>query len=219
MDKLIHFWGALYLICVNQPWTKCNPRSLTCLRFYSFMILGAGGRGAGEGGKQWPNILLLSACLFIFYSIFSEFQLESYCCCSIVKAVSSSFATLWTVAHQAPLSKGFPRQEYWSGYYFLLQGLFLTQELNLCFLHWQADSLSLSHQGSLLEFYSSCILIQKQLTTAQCCLPILQWPWDWMLLFLHENSANEMGYILFLPTIYTSPSVPNSGLFTPKGAT
>ena len=26
-----------------------------------------------------------------------------------------SFATPWTVAHQAPLSTGFPRQEYWSG--------------------------------------------------------------------------------------------------------
>ena len=25
------------------------------------------------------------------------------------------FATLWTVARQAPLSTGFPRQEYWSG--------------------------------------------------------------------------------------------------------
>ena len=25
------------------------------------------------------------------------------------------FATLWTVAHQAPLSIGFSRQEYWSG--------------------------------------------------------------------------------------------------------
>ena len=25
------------------------------------------------------------------------------------------FATLWTVAHQAPLSLGFSRQEYWSG--------------------------------------------------------------------------------------------------------
>ena len=24
-------------------------------------------------------------------------------------------ATPWTVAHQAPLSMGFPRQEYWSG--------------------------------------------------------------------------------------------------------
>ena len=25
------------------------------------------------------------------------------------------FATLWTVAHQAPLSIGFPMKEYWSG--------------------------------------------------------------------------------------------------------
>ena len=25
------------------------------------------------------------------------------------------FVTLWTVAHQAPLSMGFPRKEYWSG--------------------------------------------------------------------------------------------------------
>ena len=25
------------------------------------------------------------------------------------------FATLWTVTHQAPLSMGFSRQEYWSG--------------------------------------------------------------------------------------------------------
>ena len=25
------------------------------------------------------------------------------------------FVTLWTVAHQAPLSMGFPRQEYWRG--------------------------------------------------------------------------------------------------------
>ena len=32
------------------------------------------------------------------------------------------FATLWTVAHQAPLSMGFPRQEYWSGLLFPLPG-------------------------------------------------------------------------------------------------
>ena len=29
------------------------------------------------------------------------------------------FATLWTVAHQAPRSMGFSRQEYWSGLPFL----------------------------------------------------------------------------------------------------
>ena len=30
------------------------------------------------------------------------------------------FVTLWTVTHQAPLSMGFSRQEYWSGCHFLL---------------------------------------------------------------------------------------------------
>ena len=32
--------------------------------------------------------------------------------CSVI---SDFFATPWTVAHQAPLSLGFSRQEYWSG--------------------------------------------------------------------------------------------------------
>ena len=32
--------------------------------------------------------------------------------------MSDSFATPWTIAHQAPLSLGFPRQEYWSGLLF-----------------------------------------------------------------------------------------------------
>ena len=38
----------------------------------------------------------------------------------------------------------------------LLQGIFLTQGSNLCLLHWQADSLPLSHQASpyfRLHFY------------------------------------------------------------------
>ena len=31
------------------------------------------------------------------------------------QVVSKSFVTPWIVAHQPPLSMGFPRQEYWSG--------------------------------------------------------------------------------------------------------
>ena len=34
------------------------------------------------------------------------------------------------------------------GCHFLLQGIFPNQGLNPCLLHWQADYLSLSHQGS-----------------------------------------------------------------------
>ena len=37
------------------------------------------------------------------------------------------------------------------GCHALLQGIFLTQGSNLCLLHWQEDSLPLSHQGSPLR--------------------------------------------------------------------
>ena len=70
------------------------------------------------------------------------------------QVVSKSFATPWTVAHQAPLSMQFLRQEYGVGCYLLLQGIFLTQGLNPCLLHWQADSLLLSF---LRSFYSGPI--------------------------------------------------------------
>ena len=36
--------------------------------------------------------------------------------------MSDSFAVLWTVARQAPLSMEFSRQEYWSGLPFLFAG-------------------------------------------------------------------------------------------------
>ena len=58
------------------------------------------------------------------------------------------FATLWIVAHQAPLSMGFSRHEHWSGLPCPPQGIFPTQELsNLHLLHWQADSLPLAPPG------------------------------------------------------------------------
>ena len=37
-----------------------------------------------------------------------------HCCCSLVTKSCLNFVTLWTVAHQTPLSMGFSRQEYWS---------------------------------------------------------------------------------------------------------
>ena len=36
-------------------------------------------------------------------------------CHSVTSVMSESFATLWTMAHQAPLSMGFSGQEYWGG--------------------------------------------------------------------------------------------------------
>ena len=57
------------------------------------------------------------------------------------------FATLWTIACQAPLSMEFPRQGYWSALPFLSPG---NPRINPCPLHWQVDSLLVIHQGSQL---------------------------------------------------------------------
>ena len=51
-------------------------------------------------------------------------------------------------ASQAPLSMGYPRQEYWSGLSFPSPGTFLTQGLNLGLLHCRQILNHLSHQGS-----------------------------------------------------------------------
>ena len=45
----------------------------------------------------------------VLHRVFSWLVLFSH------SVMSNSFATPWTVAHQAPLSMGFPRQEHWSG--------------------------------------------------------------------------------------------------------
>ena len=45
------------------------------------------------------------------------------------------FATPWTIAYQAPLSMEFARQEYGLGCHSFLQGIYLTQGMNLGLLH------------------------------------------------------------------------------------
>ena len=59
-----------------------------------------------------------------------------------------SFVTPWTTACQAPLSKDPPGKNTGVGCHLLFQGIFSIQRSNLSFLHWQAESLPLSHQGS-----------------------------------------------------------------------
>ena len=51
------------------------------------------------------------------------------------------FEIPWTVAHQAPLSMGFSRQEYWSGLPFPAPGDLPDPGIEPMSLAWQADSL------------------------------------------------------------------------------
>ena len=67
-----------------------------------------------------------------------------------VASVVFDFATLWTVAHQAPLSMGFSRQEYWHGLPFPSPGDLPDSGTKSASPALQVDSLPLSHQGSPL---------------------------------------------------------------------
>ena len=57
------------------------------------------------------------------------------------------FATLWTVARQAPRSMKFSGKNDEMACYALLQGIFPIQELNLCLLHWQVGCLPVEPSG------------------------------------------------------------------------
>ena len=52
------------------------------------------------GKRSFTTIAFIAACLKVKAKLLSRVRL---------------FATPWTAAYQAPLSMGFPRQEYWSG--------------------------------------------------------------------------------------------------------
>ena len=68
--------------------------------------------------------------------------------CSFSHSVmSGSLATPQTVASQAPLSMGFPRQEYWSGLPFPSPGVLLNPGIEPMSPALQEDSLLLSHLG------------------------------------------------------------------------
>ena len=69
------------------------------------------------------------------------------------------FATPWAVAHQAPLSMGFFRQEYWNGLPFPSPGGFLQPRTELMSPALQSDSLLIKPPGKLnliLYTYKIC---------------------------------------------------------------
>ena len=57
---------------------------------------------------------------------------------------------LWTVACQAPLSVGFPKQEYWGGLPFPSPGDLSDPGIKPVPPAWQTESLPLSHLGSCI---------------------------------------------------------------------
>ena len=108
----------------------------------------------------WGSVSSLRAWIrFVFFScVISGTQHGAWyivCVCVCVCMLSQFshvwlYVTLWTGAHQAPLSMEFSRQECGVGWHALPQGIFPTQGLNLRFLGlqcWQVGSLLLVPPG------------------------------------------------------------------------
>ena len=115
--------------------------------------------------------------------------------------VSNSFVTLWTVAHQARLSMGLPRQEYWMGCHAFLQGIFLTQgsagrffttqssgkpklnirRISLCNLTCNYNCLKTSHSLLLRSFSHTHLGPMAQQVKNPLAMQELQETWVWSL--------------------------------------
>ena len=94
------------------------------------------------------SIFFLSYPLFssTMWQIYFEVLSCTYSSCffiggGLVAKSCLAFATPWIIAHQAPLSMGFSRQEYWGGLPFLSPGDLPNPGTEPGFSTWQADSL------------------------------------------------------------------------------
>ena len=73
------------------------------------------------------------------------------CVCVLSHSGLSNSVTPWTVAPQAPLSMGFPRQDYWSGQPFLSPGDLPDPGNEPGFPALQADLLLFESPGKLIS--------------------------------------------------------------------
>ena len=117
------------------------------------------------------------------------------------------FATLWTVAHQASLSMGFPRQEYWSGLPFPSPGDFLNQAIEPTSLMSPALAGRYFPTSAIWEVQSSvCLVAQSCLLQPHRVQPArLFCPWD------SPDKNTGVGYHFLFQEIFPTQGL-NPGL-------
>ena len=127
--------------------------------------------------RYFADSLSIWVCLVFF--LWLDFR--SWVCACVLNHFShvQLFVTLWTVAHQAPLSMGFSRQEYWSGLPCSPPGDLPDTGIKPCFsclLHWQVGSLLLvppgKPHGFVEEAYHKGDLLPSPHHIRDCMIPI-----------------------------------------------
>ena len=127
--------GALAVSVREQRTQACSQNLLS----QTLRCLLCGQKVFGGILSSFHGFCLLDATIICF-SRHLHFQVSpGGCLCSQSLSHVSLSATPWTVAHQAPLSMGFPGKNTGVHCHFLLQGIFLTHGFNPNLLHWQVD--------------------------------------------------------------------------------
>ena len=121
------YFILLYNTVLVLPYIDMNPHGCTCIpKHEPPSHLPPHNISLGHRHAPAPSMLYPASDIdwrFDSYMIVYTLQCHSpksshplpcHCLFSC-QVMSDSFATPWTVAHQAPLSMGFSRQEYWSG--------------------------------------------------------------------------------------------------------
>ena len=158
--------GAGYLISPSPIFQICkmgsNPHPLGATwGFTEKMSMEAICKFERSQLKQMWNSTVILVCGLPCSSTPSDPALRLYSlpvCCRF--SCVWLFATLWTVAHQAPLSIGFSRQEYWSGLPCCTLGELPDSGIKTASPAppaLQMDYLLLSHRGSPYVHYASGI--------------------------------------------------------------
>ena len=97
------------------------------------------------GNIQIQKYLLLKISVQKIISLHGKFIKELICVCVSCSVVSNSLRPCGLEPSRLVCPCDFPGKNTGVGCHFLLQRIFLTQGSNLHLLHWQADSLLLSH--------------------------------------------------------------------------
>ena len=95
--------------------------------------------------QVWSPALQFSSAVTV-HLVFIISQVQLYVCMCLL-AQSSPIVILWTIAHHAPLSMEFSRQEYWSGLPLPSPGDLPNPGINPASPAWQADCLPAGSPG------------------------------------------------------------------------
>ena len=124
------------------------------------------GEQEGQFNPQGPALGSLGTEGFTFH-----WERPCCCCCCLIIHSCPTLCSSWTIACQAPLSMGFPRQEFWSGLPFPSPGDLPNLGIKLKSPAWQADSLPLSHLGSWRKTCSVTKLCLTLCDPVDCSMP------------------------------------------------